>query len=132
MLKSIVSTAVLERVQIDSIDFSSKHDHSFKYVLYIKNNFSKYTALYAGRDKTAAAVREHFAYWIAHFGIPKLVQSHDRGKFEGLLEELLQEQGNHIIHGCAKHSQSQGLIEQKNFVAKQKLEFWQACTTILG
>jgi hypothetical protein len=44
------------------------------------------------------------------------------------LEELLREQGNQIIHGRAKHLQSQGLVEQGNFVAKRKLEFWQART----
>jgi hypothetical protein len=32
----------------------------------------------------------------------------------------------HIINSRAKHLQSQGCVEQGNFVAKQKLETWQA------
>ncbi len=130
MLKPIVSTAVLERVQIDLIDYSNKPDKHFKYILHIKDHFSKYTALYACRDKTAAVVREHFAHWLGHFGVPKIVQSDNGGEFKRVLEELLHEQGIHIIHGRAKHPQSQGLVEQGNFVAKRKLEFWQARTKI--
>jgi hypothetical protein len=58
------------------------------------------------------------------------VQSDNGGEFKGILEELLHEQGIQIIHGHAKHPQSQGLVEQGNFVAKRKLEFWQARTKI--
>jgi hypothetical protein len=60
--KPIVLSAILERVQIDLIDYSKKPDQNYKYVLHIKDHFSKYTALYACRDKTAAAVRGHFAH----------------------------------------------------------------------
>jgi transposase InsO family protein len=129
-LTPIVSSAVLKRVQINLIDFSNKPDQSYKYVLHIKDHFSKYTALYACRDKTAAAVRDNFAHWIGHFGLPKIVQSDNGGEFKGVLEDLLSEQGIQIIHGRAKHPQSQGLVEQGNLVAKRKLEFWQARTKI--
>jgi transposase InsO family protein len=112
------------------IDFSKKPDQNCKYVLHIKDHFSKYTALYACRDKTAAAVRDHFAHWMGHFGVPKIVQSDNGGEFKIVLEDLLHEQGIQIIHGRAKHPQSQGLVEQGNFVAKRKLDFWQARTKI--
>ncbi len=117
---------------MDLIDFLNKPDHDYKYVLHIKDHFSKYTALYACRDKTAAAVRGHFAHWMGHFGVPKIVQSDNGGEFKGILEELLREQGIHILHGRPKHPQSQDLVEQGNFVAKRKLEFWQARTKILS
>jgi transposase InsO family protein len=130
MLKSIVSTAVFERVQTDLINFSKKPDNNFKYVLHIKHHFSQYTALYASHDKKAEVVQKHFAYWMGHFGVPKIVQSDNGGGFRSVLEELLREQGIQIIHGWAKHPQSQGLVEQGNFVIKRKLEFWQARTKI--
>ncbi len=123
MLKHIISTAVLERVQIDLFDYSNKPDKNFKYILHIKNQFSKYTALYVCRDKTAAVVREHFAHLMGHFGVPKIVQSDNGGEFKSVLKELLHEQGIQIIHGRAKHPQSQGLLKRGNFVAKRKLEF---------
>jgi hypothetical protein len=46
-LKPIVSLAILERVQIDVIDFFHKADKKFKYVLHIKDYFSKFTSLNA-------------------------------------------------------------------------------------
>jgi hypothetical protein len=58
MLKPIISTAVLERVQIDLIDYSNKPEKNFKYILHIKDHFSKYNALYAYQDKTAAVTRD--------------------------------------------------------------------------
>jgi hypothetical protein len=61
-----------------------------------------------------------------HFGVLKIVQSDNRGEFKGILEGLLWEQGIQIIPGRPKHPQSKGLPEQGNFVAKRKLEFWQA------
>jgi hypothetical protein len=54
---------------------------------------------------TAAVVREHFAHWMGHFGVPKIVQIDNGGEFKSVLEELLHEQGTQIIHGLAKHSQ---------------------------
>ncbi len=121
---------MLERIQTDLIDFSNKPDHGYKYVLHIKDHFSKYTALYSCRDKTATGVRDQFAHWLGHFGVPKVVQSDNGGEFKGVLEELLYEQGIEIVHGRPKHPQSQGLVEQGNLVAKRKLEFWQARTKI--
>jgi transposase InsO family protein len=129
-LKPIVSSAILEGVQVDLIDFSNKPDCHFKYVLHIKDHFNTYTALYACREKTAAVIREHFAHWLGLFRLPKVVQSDNGGEIKGMLETLLCEQGIQIVHGRAKHPQSQGLVEQSNLVAKRKLEFWQARTKI--
>ncbi len=58
------------------------------------------------------------------------MQSNNGGEFKGVLEDLLYKQGIQIMHGRAKYSQSQGLVEQGNFVAKRKLEYWQARTNI--
>jgi hypothetical protein len=52
------------------------------------------------------------------------------GVSQRAVEDLLHEQDIQIIHGCAKHSQSQGLVEQSNLVVKRKLDFWQARTKI--
>jgi hypothetical protein len=60
--------------------------------------------------------------------VPKIVQNDNGGEFKGMLEELLYKQGKQKIRGQANHPQSQGLVEESNFVAKLKLEFWQART----
>jgi hypothetical protein len=125
-LKLIESSAVLERVQADLIDYNKKPDHGCKYVLHMKDRFSKFTSLYACIDKHAAEVCRHFSHWMGQFGVPKIVQSDNGDEFRWLFEELLQQQGIHIIHGRAKHPQSQGCVEQGNSVVKRTLETRQA------
>jgi hypothetical protein len=52
------------------------------------------------------------------------VQSDNGGEFQGVLEELLEEEGIEIAHGRLKHPQSQGSVEQGNNVFKRKLATW--------
>jgi hypothetical protein len=74
-------------------DYLGKPDRNYWYILHIKNHFSKFTALYACREKSAAAVLNNFAHWLSLFGVPKIVQSDGGGEFKRVLEELLHEQG---------------------------------------
>jgi hypothetical protein len=93
-------------------------------VLHIKDHFSKFTALYPLVDKSASAVKRQFEHWMGLFGVPKLVQSDNGGEFQGVLEELLEDESIEIAHGWPKHPQSQGSVEQGDNVFKRKLVTW--------
>ncbi len=93
-------------------------------MLHIKDHFSKFTALYPLVDKSASAVKRQFEHLMGLFGVPKLVQSDNGGEFQGVLEELLEDESIEIAHGWPKHPQSQGSVEQGDNVFKRKLVTW--------
>lgn len=59
-LRPIVTLCLFERVQIDLIDFRNDPYGKYKYVLCIKDCFSKYCQLYPMRTKSAAEVAKNF------------------------------------------------------------------------
>jgi hypothetical protein len=120
-LTPIVSSAILEHVQIHLVDYSRHQDLGYGYVLHIKDHFSKFTLLHPCLDKTAEAVQQQFEHWIGHFGVPKLVQSDNGGEFCGVLEKLFEREGIEVAHGRPKHPQSRGCVEHGNGVFKKKL-----------
>ncbi len=95
----IVSSTILERLQINLIDYSRRRNRGYGFVLHIEDHFSKFTALYPLVDKSAANVKRKFERWMGLFGVPRLVQSDNRGEFQGVLEVLLEEEGIEIAHG---------------------------------
>ncbi|KAH7042214.1 hypothetical protein B0J12DRAFT_209762 [Macrophomina phaseolina] len=59
-LHPIVTLRLFKRVQIDLIDFRNNPYGKYKYVLCIKDCFSKYCQLYPMRTKSAAEVAKKF------------------------------------------------------------------------
>jgi len=100
--------------------------NGYHWILHIKDHFSKYTFLYALRDKTSAGVAACIAQWLVVVGIPRILQCDNGVEFKGVLLILLKKYGIKIINGRARHPQTQGLIEQANGVVKTKLRFWLA------
>ena len=120
-LQPIISNAILERIQIDLIDFRHEPDGQYQWVLHIKDHFSKFSTLYAQKSKQAIEVRDHLAVWIGFFGVPKIIQSDNGREFKEVLETLLKEHGIKIINGQPRSPQTQGAVEQSNSVVKSKL-----------
>ena len=75
----IISGRAWERVQIDLIDMRHEPSGQFKWILHIKDRFSKYTQLYPLKSKHAEAVADSSAQFVAAFLPPKIMQS-DNGK----------------------------------------------------
>ena len=101
-----------------------KPSGQFKWILYIKDHFSKYTQLYPLKSKHAKPIADAFALFIAVFLPPKIMQADNRKEFKGALLILLQKYGIQVINGALRLPQTQGLIEQANGVIENKITVW--------
>ncbi|KFY96373.1 hypothetical protein V500_02472, partial [Pseudogymnoascus sp. VKM F-4518 (FW-2643)] len=123
-LVPIVSRRAWERVQIDLIDMRHEPSGQFKWILHIKDHFSKYTQLYPLKSKHAEPIAEAFALFIAAFLPPKIMQADNGKEFKGALIILLRKYGIQIINGAPRSPQTQGLVERANGVVESKLRAW--------
>jgi hypothetical protein len=76
---AMINLSFLLRIQIDLIDFRSRPDHDYKWILHARGCFSKFSWAYALRTKTAAEVAGHLFNQFCVFGTPRILQS-DNGK----------------------------------------------------
>jgi transposase InsO family protein len=60
----------MDRIEFDLIDFRSLADNSFKWVLQIKDTFSRYIWLYALEDKSSKSVAKALLEWLGQNGNP--------------------------------------------------------------
>jgi hypothetical protein len=101
-LVPIVSGRAWERVQIDLIDMRHEPSGQFKWILHIKDHFSKYTQLYPLKSKHAEPIATAFALFIAAFLPPKIMQCDNRKEFKGALLILLRKYGIQIVNGAPR------------------------------
>lgn len=120
----IISGRAWERVQVDLIDMRHEPSGQFKWILHIKDHFSKYTQLYPLKSKHAEPIAEAFAQFIAAFLPPKIIQADNGKEFKGALLILLRKYGIQIVNGAPRSPQTQGLVEQANGVVETKLRAW--------
>ena len=120
-LQPVIVERVMERLQIDLIDMRHSPDGRFKWILHIKDHFSKYTALFALRSKEASAVADKLADFLMFAGPPEIVQMDNGKEFKGVCLLLLKRFGIRIVNDRSRRPQTQGLVEQANGVAKTKL-----------
>jgi hypothetical protein len=111
-------------VQIDLIDIRHEPSGQFKWILHIKDHFSKYTQLFLLKSKHAKPIAEAFAIFITAFLPPKIMQANNGKEFKGVLLILLQKYGIRVINGALWSPQTQGLVEQANGVVEAKLQAW--------
>ena len=118
---SIKSYNVFKRVQADLIDMRSQPDGQFKWILHLKDHFSKLTFLWPLENKTAQNVCDGIAFFIIVFGPMRILQMDNSAEFKGVLLFLLRRHRIRIINGNPRHPQSQGLVKQGNSVVKSQL-----------
>jgi transposase InsO family protein len=123
-LVPIITGRAWERVQIDLIDMRHEPSGQFKWILHIKDHFSKYTQLYPLKSKHAEPISAAFAQFIAAFLPPKIMQADNGKEFKGALLILLRKYGIQIVNGAPRSPQTQGLVEQANGVVESKLRAW--------
>ncbi|KFY25048.1 hypothetical protein V491_01918, partial [Pseudogymnoascus sp. VKM F-3775] len=123
-LVPIISGRAWERVQIDLIDMRHEPSGQYKWILHIKDHFSKYTQLYPLKSKHAEPIADCFALFIAAFLPPKIMQADNRKEFKGPLLILLRKYGIQVVNGAPRSPQPQGLVEQANGVVEAKLRAW--------
>jgi hypothetical protein len=105
-LTPIVSTSILEPVQIDLMDFRHEHDGQFKWILHVKDHFSKYSFLFPLQSKQAEEVTVHISSWIGCVSVPRILQCDNGKEFKGVLLALLLSQGIQIISGRPRNPQT--------------------------
>lgn len=70
-IKPIVSKAPLDRLVIDLMDFSTTPDGEYKWILQMKDHFTKMVWLRGLKDKTAAGVCNELEKWMDEHGEPR-------------------------------------------------------------
>ena len=70
-IQPIISSCVLERLVIDLIDMRSTADGDYKWILQMKDHFSRYVFAYALKDKSADTVGKILEEWFLQNGYPK-------------------------------------------------------------
>ena len=110
-LKPVKATRVLERIQIDLINFQHQPDGRFKWIMHIKDHVSKFSALFAQPSKEVSECATSLATFIKFLGDPEICHSDNGREFKGMLLILLKRHGIKIVYGRARTPQVQGLVE---------------------
>ena len=123
-LKSIISTRLFERVQIDLIDMTATPDGDFVWICHMEDHFSKFHMLFPMTNKEAPTVAQKIHHWIAVLGAFEILQSDNGSEFKGMCLELMRRYGIKVINGRPRTPRTQGLVEQANKVVKGKINSW--------
>ena len=120
-----------ERLQADVIDMAPGKKRSFmthyrgqyRYVLVIKDCFSKFCWLFPTKTKSAnevLSIMHNFFYYDE--GAPKYLQTDNRKEFIAeVIQNLCTSLGVKIVHGRPYHPESQGQVENLNKRVKRKI-----------
>ena len=73
----------LNRVQIDLMDFKVLADGEYKYILQIKDTFSRYIQLFPLKNKEAEDVAKVLDIWLGGNGYPCKFGADNGGEFKG-------------------------------------------------
>ena len=65
----------MSRLQMDLIDMTSKEVNNFRYILSIRDHFTKYTWAFPLKSKKSEEVAKHLVEIFCAFGAPKILQS---------------------------------------------------------
>ena len=124
--RPMIALGFLTRVQMDLIDFSSRPDGDYRYILHVRDHFSKYSWAFPLTSKRASEVAEKIVELFCTFGPAKILQSDNGREFTAsVIEDIKKLRPDVIIiHGRPRHPQSQGLIERGNGDLQLKLGKW--------
>ncbi|KAG8462535.1 hypothetical protein KFE25_010360 [Diacronema lutheri] len=130
------------RVQIDLIDFQSCPDGDFKYLLNVQDLGTKFYDCRPLTSKRGPAVAAALVDIFTIYGPPKILHSDNGKEFAGhagngkearlddgemreVISQIKQLWPDFLmVHGRARHSQSQGAIERLNRTVQARLAAW--------
>ena len=131
-LEPIISDHTMQRIQVDLVNMRHEPDGQYKWILHIKDHFSKWSSLFPLKSKSAEEVAGLIATWIGCYGVPEILQCDNGREFKGVLLVLLKRHGIKVKNGRPKTPQTKGLVEQANGTIKTKLRAWKVDTTAAG
>ena len=106
-IQAIEVNRTLERIQIDLVDMRSiPSGGKYHWILHIKDHWSKYSVLFALKNKKAESVAKKLEYFIRMFGAPEILQADNGKEFKGACYLLLKRCGIKIIHGKPRSPQT--------------------------
>ena len=72
--KPIISSRFLQRLQMDLIDFTPQPDGDMKWILHMRDHFTKFSWAYPLPNKQAAGVASKLKTTFCMFGAPEILQ----------------------------------------------------------
>ncbi|CAF2827954.1 unnamed protein product [Rotaria sp. Silwood2] len=113
---AIISVGFLTRLQIDLIDFRTRPDKEFQWILHCRDHYSKCSWGYPLVSKEAQRVADHLSTLFYQFGPCKILQSDNGREFTASVIKNLKNvwPGLVIINGRPRHPENQGLVERGN------------------
>ncbi|CAF3013450.1 unnamed protein product, partial [Rotaria sp. Silwood2] len=135
---AIISVGFLTRLQRDLIDFRTRPDKDFQWILHCRDHYSKYSWGYALISKEAQRIADHLLTLFYQFRPCKILQSDNGREFTASVIKNLKNFWPEliIINGRPRHPESQGLVERGNATLCQILgklmedrntTFWTTC-----
>ena len=117
--KPIRSSNFASRVQIDLIDFQNTPEinRPCNFLMVYQDHLTKFVILRPLRNKSAVEVTDNLLDIFCLFGPPHILQSDNDREFKNVdLATMIREKWPEckIIHGKARHPQSQGSVERVN------------------
>jgi hypothetical protein len=85
----IISHQCLDRVYMDLVDFRSQPDGDMKWVLRIRDHFSRYIWLFGIKVKSSSEVAQCLKTWLAWCGHSKNFYSDNGKEFDGAVADLV-------------------------------------------
>jgi hypothetical protein len=123
----IMSNGFGSRGQVDLVDMQANPDEGYKYIGNYQDHFSKLNILFPLKSKTAAEVAlALFNHVFSLIGAPAILQSDNGKEFRNKLirELILLWPDCKMVHGRARHPQSQGSVEKSNDTLQRLLGTW--------
>lgn len=116
---------VMERVQMDLIDMRQEPDGKYRWILHIKDHFSRFCMLYPLRRRRGSDVVRRLLEWIAMLGPPGTLQTDNGAEFVNrVIEQVAQQHHIDIRHSQPGRPRSQGLVERANGHVRALLAKW--------
>ena len=119
-VNTILSTRPLERVQFDLIKIPTLYSSKLKYIMTVKDHFSRMARAYLLTDKSAITTSKNLSLFLNQY-TPEMVQTDNGTEFKGAFSKLLDDKKIKHIRGRPYHPESQGSIESFNKYLKQEI-----------
>lgn len=126
-LQPIITSKVLETIQIDLIEVKDKNSNDkIEYLLSIINMFSKFAWSIPLKNKSCAVVADKLQCLLLVEGFPDNIQSDNRGEFIGQeMVDFTTRWNIKMKHSLPYHSQAQGCVEKFNSTTRNLIHNYQ-------
>ena len=111
---------------MDLVDMNHCPDNNFKYILHVRDHFSRYSWAKPLESKESIVIAGILYEIFCQFGPPIILQSDNGKEFTSNVIKKLTDMwpSLKLIHGRVRHPQSQGLVEKGNAMLEKKIGIW--------